>query len=249
VDYAIRRTRIGSVDRRARLIFEEDASSWGMGARSAVILAVLPLVVAGVVAAAHLVKPIYRFLTAEDSVLEWSQVLCVAGTSVLLGLTALVLLERREWLWAGLFAGGTLAAVLIVGEEISWGQRLFAIATPEHLEAVNTQGEINVHNVRGVLRTLNFAVMIGAGLAVALPLVLVGAHELGWQAPSKVYRIVPPLALVTAFAIPFAYRFMRFVRVDGTSGSFAEMVEFSLYFGLLAFAFLLRRRIAGEARE
>ncbi|MCC7119434.1 MAG: hypothetical protein IT310_12990 [Anaerolineales bacterium] len=33
------------------------------------------------------------------------------------------------------------------GEEISWGQRIFGIATPESLAEINEQDEINIHNI------------------------------------------------------------------------------------------------------
>lgn len=33
------------------------------------------------------------------------------------------------------------------GEEISWGQRIFNIQTPDALNALNVQGETNVHNI------------------------------------------------------------------------------------------------------
>ena len=249
VDRADTSARIQDVARRARSIFDDDARAWGLSPRAALALATFPIVVAVLVAGAHFVHPIYRFLTAEDSVLEWLQVACLAGTSLFLGLTARTLVGRREWLWAGLFAAGALVVLFVVGEEVSWGQRLFGIETPDDIEAINNQGEINVHNVVGVLMSLNFATMIGAGLAVVLPLAVAAAREFGWSVHRLAYRVVPPLALVTAFAIPFAYRFARFVRSRGTSGSFAEMVEFSLYFGLLMFAFLLQRRIANEGRR
>ena len=35
---------------------------------------------------------------------------------------------------------------VIVGEEISWGQRIFDFATPEGLREINTQDEFNFHN-------------------------------------------------------------------------------------------------------
>jgi hypothetical protein len=249
VDRVISSARIQDVARRARSIIDEDSAAWGLSPRAAFVLAAFPVFLAGLVAASHFVHPIYRFLTEEDSVLEWLQVTCLFGTVLFLGLTARILVARREWLWAGLFAAGALVVFFVVGEEVSWGQRLLGIQTPEDFEAINNQGEINVHNVVGVLMTLNFATMIGAALAVALPLAVGASRELGWSVHRLAYRVVPPLALVTAFAIPFAYRFARFIRSHGTSGSFAEMVELSLYFGLFMFAFLLRRRIANEGRR
>lgn len=48
-----------------------------------------------------------------------------------------------------LVAGGLfgLALLLVAMEEISWGQRIFGIETPELLTEVNTQQEFNVHNI------------------------------------------------------------------------------------------------------
>lgn len=34
------------------------------------------------------------------------------------------------------------------GEEISWGQRLFNIQTPEELKEINIQNELNIHNLK-----------------------------------------------------------------------------------------------------
>ncbi|MBW4481666.1 MAG: hypothetical protein KME14_03895 [Tildeniella torsiva UHER 1998/13D] len=49
---------------------------------------------------------------------------------------------------------------LVGGEEISWGQRIFGIATPESLNAVNVQNEFNIHNIDGIhqyVRTIGVA--------------------------------------------------------------------------------------------
>jgi len=37
--------------------------------------------------------------------------------------------------------------IFIAGEEISWGQRIFNIATPETIRDTNVQGEMNLHNL------------------------------------------------------------------------------------------------------
>ena len=50
---------------------------------------------------------------------------------------------RRNYfiLFLGLFF------LICAGEEISWGQRIFGIATPENIKEINAQGEINIHNL------------------------------------------------------------------------------------------------------
>lgn len=46
---------------------------------------------------------------------------------------------------------------LVGGEEISWGQRLFGIATPESLSNVNLQDEFNIHNIDGIHQHVRLA--------------------------------------------------------------------------------------------
>ena len=59
---------------------------------------------------------------------------------------------------------------LVGGEEISWGQRIFAVATPETMREINVQGETNLHNLKGlneIVRALSLLTLWG--LFVAIP--------------------------------------------------------------------------------
>ncbi len=53
---------------------------------------------------------------------------------------------------------------LVGGEEISWGQRIFGIATPESLSAVNVQNEFNIHNIDGIHQHVRTAGVAFVGL-------------------------------------------------------------------------------------
>jgi hypothetical protein len=67
--------------------------------------------------------------------------------------------------------GIALLFFMVGGEEISWGQRIFAIASPETLREVNVQGETNIHNLKGIngsVRALSLLTLWG--LFVAIPL-------------------------------------------------------------------------------
>jgi len=71
--------------------FFDDAKVWGLTRRSALVIALIPVVLIGalvLIAALSLVmttqfRPIFRFLTAEDSLLEWLQFLCIFGASAI----------------------------------------------------------------------------------------------------------------------------------------------------------------------
>ena len=67
---------------------------------------------------------------------------------------------------------------VIVGEEISWGQRIFDFATPEGLREVNTQDEFNFHNLEVIqhnsfLNTDRLFALFWIGYMLFLPLTAV----------------------------------------------------------------------------
>lgn len=57
--------------------------------------------------------------------------------------------QKPSWSWftSFIFLGLTLLFLFGAGEEISWGQRILNIKTPESLAALNMQDEINLHNL------------------------------------------------------------------------------------------------------
>ncbi len=63
--------------------------------------------------------------------------------------------------------GAGILFLFAFGEEISWGQRLFNIKTPEALNALNRQGEINIHNLD--TRLFNNAVETAVLLMILIP--------------------------------------------------------------------------------
>jgi hypothetical protein len=84
---------------------------------------------------------------AEDGPIEYT-------TALLLLLSSGVLFRQSVRLLAG---GWPLAAALVfvyslaflfgAGEEVSWGQRIFGIETPEYIAERNVQGELTLHNL------------------------------------------------------------------------------------------------------
>jgi hypothetical protein len=64
--------------------------------------------------------------------------------------------DKTHWIKQLAFLGFALIAFFGAGEEISWGQRIFNIATPEALNEINAQGEMTVHNLEFNGIELNF---------------------------------------------------------------------------------------------
>ena len=123
-----------------------------------IAVACAPIVGGALVAAAALEPPLFRALVREDSVLEWLEVIAWAVAAV----TATLLARRGAWLWALV----AIAAVIVIGEELSWGQRLFDYGTPDALLDGDKQEEANVHNVRSFETPSRLAAIAVAAAAV-----------------------------------------------------------------------------------
>ena len=83
----------------------------------------------------------YIVATYEDLIGEWAQVYLFAATMLLSIRVAWYKSSYRPF-----FAVLALACFYVVGEEISWGQRIFNLTTPEFFETHNLQNETNLHN-------------------------------------------------------------------------------------------------------
>jgi tetratricopeptide (TPR) repeat protein len=107
----------------------------------------------------------YIVATYEDLVGEWTQVFFFVATMLLSGRISLSKSRFRLF-----FAVLALACFYVAGEEISWGQRIFDIQTPEFLKKHNLQNETNLHNLfTGPINTWTKRILeygIAAGLVL-----------------------------------------------------------------------------------
>lgn len=86
----------------------------------------------------------YTHLVTEDRFGEWFTAIAYGAVAPLLWFMAWKFargVQRSMWSLIG------LTAFLLAGEEISWGQRLFNLRTPESMVDLNMQAEMNLHNL------------------------------------------------------------------------------------------------------
>jgi hypothetical protein len=227
-----------------RLRLREEAIRWRVAPGVGEILFLLPL--AGVVAIILIRADsgLYRFVTNEDSVLEWPQFAGFAAASVLACLCAWRLHRAREPVLALAYLVFGVGCFFIAGEEISWGQRILGYGTPERLEEINEQKEATVHNIDLVQHFTNVTYLL-AGLYGSIGVWIVRGRGL-WRESKLIDFLLPPLFLTTAFFVMFGYKALRFTffRQSGFTVTRAgEWAEFCLALGFSIFAFLQWRRL------
>lgn len=124
-------------------------------------------------------------------------------------------LRRLRWPSLGLYVVAGLA-VLVAGEEWSWGQHFFRWGTPEWVAAVNKQNETNLHNMADRALDQKPRAIIAAVIfigAVVLPL-LRRAGQLRWLDRYPVAAwLLPGATLVPAGLLVFAPRILDRLQV------------------------------------
>jgi len=155
----------------------------------------------------------FRFVVHEDSVLEWAEVAAYAVAAC----AAVAVARRTRGIVRVAYGALVVCALAAIGEELSWGQRLFDVVTPESVAAANRQEELNVHNLAGAESKTRDALLVAALYGGLAPLVL------------RPGLLVPPRRLVPAFAVAAAYIVIRLAylpRPNYVQAKFSEWPEF-----------------------
>ncbi|MCW8963442.1 MAG: hypothetical protein OQL16_06550 [Gammaproteobacteria bacterium] len=182
--------------------------------------------------------------TVEDGFIEWLTVLALAATMVVCFQRAWLLRQQAKTLFLAMTILFGLAFLFGAGEEISWGQRIFNVESPEFFKNINAQGETNLHNIIINDTKIN-KLVFGKGIGILLIFYLAVFIPL--------YRYQPRFKnVVDKFAIPIATNYqiaayliaVLLIQVGMDSSKKGELLEFTLtHIFLLNFAFAYNREI------
>jgi hypothetical protein len=217
---------------------ERDAAQDGLNRPVVWTLFWLPLVtLAALLAIAAVFRPAFDRLLQEDYPVEWSQfAFCLFICVVSLMAVRPAFRDGHRLLAALLLLSG-IGFFFLAGEEISWAQRVFGIATPADF-AGNDQDEMNLHNFtsgfdpEALFRTVQLLISL-AMAAVAVYGRLGPVRNLG---SGSFWRVVaPPLCTLPLLLSQPGYRVYRLF-TPGDGSNFAvrlqEWAEFCQYAGL-----------------
>jgi hypothetical protein len=171
-----------------------------------------------------------EFVCQEDGFVEYSQAFLYLFAAAFFAYVGSRKGHRNVFFW-----GYALLFFAVFGEEVSWGQRIFDIATPTSMDAINLQHETTLHNINGVhqhVRMIGFFICIAICYAIPLTERLVPAlRDLYRRFDMPIF----PLWLSPLPAIAFA--FMLVPRLRGRIDfNLDEMGELYLALGFFGFA-------------
>lgn len=233
----------------------EGAKAWHLPPKTVVTICVIPFVVAliGIITALF-GKEVYKWFTSEDGFAESMQVVFY-GVALVLSLV----FTQRQWrtgnkLFALLYLGLSFALVFLIGEELSWGQRIFGWQTSEPFAAINKQAETNLHNIYGVGDAFKWIQLLIGAYGTILPIIV-----LLWPAPPRLQemsvRLVPHYTLIPYFLLLFVWRIYRNLfeapqQYYFVIAEYNEVMEMILAMGFVLFLiFQLRTSTIGKEQE
>jgi hypothetical protein len=144
-----------------------------------------------------------------------------------------------------LFVTACLGALIIALEEISWGQRLFGLNTPEWFQKHNIQNELSIHNLKPVQKIVHLLYAM-TGFVMSFGWIPfrenVPNQKLSPGLISIVRVLKPPWFLMTYF-LPLFF-FYTFLLLTGSPGKYftyndQEVTELLLSLGLFWYSFLI----------
>lgn len=232
-------------------LLHQGAQAWGFSPGALLAIWLIPVaIILGGVATALLGKEAYKWYTSEDQFCEIMQVVFYLTAFILNILVISKLWISGEKLLASLYGFVLLGLFFMLGEEVSWGQRIFGWETSEKLREINKQEETNIHNIEGVGAAFKWLQMVIGAYGTFLPLFL-----LWFRGSEKMKRffsfIIPHFTLIPFFAPLFFWRFYRNVfpepkRFYFVVSEFNEVLEFVLAVGMALFMLYQLRRLKQE---
>lgn len=224
-----------------RRLLREEAASERLSPRVAESAFLLPFVATLGLSVAALHPPLFRALVVEDGPLEWAGVLAFAGAFGAAAVLAVAFARTGRRAQAAAALALSAGCLFVVGEEVSWGQRLGGWETPGALREANVQEETTLHNVSGVDEAFRVALLLGALYGSCAWL---AARRRPMRAGGLV--LAPPLFLASLFVIPLVYFGVRLALFPSPSygvAKFSELPELLVASGLLAVLALSWRRL------
>ena len=149
-------------------------------------------------------------LTLEEGVIQWMQVLFLVMTAFYcFRIVRSYGTIYQERIIRDIFFLCLIVTLAVAGEEISWGQRLLGLETPELLKRINIQQEITVHNLVIFQRFRHWLLLLFGltGLALICP----GIRRYRWTvrfaflSPPVFFTAAISLVLISGLGVEVAY--------------------------------------------
>jgi hypothetical protein len=154
----------------------------------------------------------YLNIVQEDGLLENTQAIAYLVASIVSFFVMVRFAQSRRLFETLMFFALGLGLIFVCLEEVSWGQRIFHLATPEYFRVHNRQHELTIHNLYRIQPRLN-EIYIAVGLL----------GSLGWLIIPK--KIKQSSNIAMAYLVPDWYLTFYFLPVAAIYFYFQVIID------------------------
>jgi hypothetical protein len=203
-----------------------------------------PILAIGFVVAQYYWPEVVYEISQEDGVVEWIQVGLFLLASVAFFISARRWRKTNKTL-ALIFLVLSLGLLFVSAEEISWGQRLLGIETPQKVADYNYQYELTIHNLRPIQSNIYYIYMLiglyGSAAYLALrKLAPKKFKQFNLATPHPLVAFYFFVALAYYFYERFVYFYYQFTTFIPTGVNiWQEIAELFLAIGFALFAVMV----------
>lgn len=170
----------------------------------------------------------FRIKLIEDSIMEWTQVALYVLLIIILLAVIRIKKQTGPKLQYRIISMFTGMMIIVLAEELNWGQRLLGYATPEYFLQHNAQKEVSFHNFKTFHYAMNdIYLMI---FAIGFMLCLTASH-IPLIKHIKLHDIAPRWYLASYFAYAYIYCYnLKLLQDDGKYVPWPEQEIAELFF-------------------
>jgi len=204
-----REVDVGTNKGATNYLLTDGAHAWNTSRGMVIAIMLLPFFIclSGVLAAL-MGKEAYKWFIGEDRFAENIQVILWIISFVFSFNVARSQVRKGDYLFGALYVLLCGGIFFIIGEELSWGQRILGWTTPESLKMMNKQNETNIHNIYEIGETIKWIHLMVGAYGTFAPFIVLGVKSLQ-RYQKEVSLLVPHLTLLPYFFIPFVWRVYR----------------------------------------
>lgn len=177
---------------------------------------------------------VFNDIIREDNLLENLQVIFYGFSSILFFATSFKYFKTNKLFFFYFLILG-LGLLFITGEEISWGQRILGLSSPEVIKVNNAQGETTIHNING-LQDLQPIIYLAFSAYLSFAWIFISLLPKGIK---NIYKNLVPSKYLIFYFLPIFFFYIHINVLSGKHWQWQEPSELLLSIGLFIYGCIL----------
>ncbi|KUK79653.1 MAG: hypothetical protein XD95_0227 [Microgenomates bacterium 39_7] len=183
----------------------------------------------------------------EDNFIEYAQFFVLLSGSLWIGYYSLKAKRKSKKSTFIICLLMALSLFFVAGDEISWGQRIAGLETPETIAQHNRQNEITIHNLEIVSWMPGWVYLIISWLGILSRPIVIIISKINTKI-LELYKFAADSRLAGYFVFPAIFHLINFTQGFGIWPEWAEPMEMFIYSGIVVWMGQIAHQLVKEEK-